>query len=88
MHSQDDACDNLLRTLALLQNSNENGSSAPPQFNRDQALLLNNLLLSRMNGTGVGDRVDGNGAPQKVSPTIVGFKNGEFTHRFASFSNS
>ncbi|KAM7534759.1 hypothetical protein Aperf_G00000105955 [Anoplocephala perfoliata] len=87
VHSQDDASDNLLRALALLQNSNENGSSVPPQFNQDQALLLNNLLLSRMNGTGVGDRVESNGAPQKMSPTIVGLKNDAFNNSAANITN-
>ncbi|KAL5968984.1 Forkhead box protein P4 [Taenia solium] len=69
---QEELCDPMLRTLAFLQYINENGGPIMMQpSSRDQALLLNNLLLSRENGSEVTETMD-NGAPRKMSPSMGG----------------
>nr|CDS24753.1 forkhead box protein P4 [Echinococcus granulosus] len=69
---QEELCDPMTRTLAFLQYINENGGPIMmPPSSRDQALLLNNLLLSRENGSRVTETMD-NGAPRKMSPSVGG----------------
>ncbi|KAL5105639.1 Forkhead box protein P4 [Taenia crassiceps] len=69
---QEELCDPMLRTLAFLQYINENGGPITMQpSSRDQALLLNNLLLSRENGSEVTETID-NEALRKMSPSVGG----------------
>lgn len=88
---QEELCDPMLRTLAFLQYINENGGPIMMQpSSRDQALLLNNLLLSRDNGSEVTETME-NGAPRKMSPPMGGrIKEGTLTRQnsvnsFSSF---